>query len=118
MRKKVIYKSQLHLPQYVTKAYAGYDLRANFEVDLFIKPIGSSLNPADIFWVIRIGYKAEMSPGSHLSFKNCISIFNSRGSSMDDCKDDVCMMKMNLSEENFVIREEERINPVLMTKHK
>jgi dUTP pyrophosphatase len=118
MKENVIYISQHHLLQYVTKAYTGIDLRASFDVDLLIKPIGRSVIPSDIFLDIPIAYKAEISAGSQHSFKNGITIFNSPGNNKIVCRNDVCMMKMNLSEENFVIRYENRIDPMLMAKHR
>ncbi len=117
MRIKVINKSKHPLPQYSTEASSGMDLRANLENDVLLKPLERIMVPTGLFLEIPVGYEAQIRPRSGLAIKNGITILNSPGTIDADYRGEVCIILVNLSKENFVIKDGERICQMVISKH-
>lgn len=117
MRIKVINRSKHQLPQYSTEASAGMDLRANLESDILLQPMERVLVPTGLFLEIPVGYEAQIRPRSGLAVKNGITILNSPGTIDADYRGEVCIVLVNLSKENFVIKDGERICQMVISKH-
>ncbi len=117
MRIKVINKSKHPLPQYSTEASSGMDLRANLENDVLLKPLERIMVPTGLFLEIPVGYEAQIRPRSGLAVKNGITILNSPGTIDADYRGEVCIILVNLSKENFVIKDGERICQMVISKH-
>lgn len=114
---KVINKSKHQLPQYSTEASAGMDLRANLESDILLKPMERALVPTGLFLEIPVGFEAQIRPRSGLAVKNGITILNSPGTIDADYRGEVCIILVNLSKDNFVIKDGERICQMVIAKH-
>ena len=117
MRIKIINKSKHPLPQYSTEASSGMDLRANLENDVLLKPFERIMVPTGLFLEIPVGYEAQIRPRSGLAVKNGITILNSPGTIDADYRGEVCIILVNLSKENFVIKDGERICQMVISKH-
>lgn len=117
MRIKIINKSKHALPQYSTEASSGMDLRANLENDVLLKPLERIMVPTGLFLEIPDGYEAQIRPRSGLAVKNGITILNSPGTIDADYRGEVCIILVNLSKENFVIKDGERICQMVISKH-
>jgi len=117
MRIKIINKSKHPLPQYSTEASSGIDLRANLENDVLLKPLERIMVPTGLFLEIPDGYEAQIRPRSGLAVKNGITILNSPGTIDADYRGEVCIILVNLSKENFVIKDGERICQMVISKH-
>src|SRR5450759_669192 len=117
MRIKVINKSKHPLPQYSTEASSGMDLRANLENDVLLKPLERIIVPTGLFLEIPVDYEAQIRPRSGLAIKNGITILNSPGTIDADYRGEVCIILVNLSNENFVIKDGERICQMVISKH-
>jgi len=117
MRIKIINKSKHPLPQYSTEASSGMDLRANLENDVLLKPLERIMVPTGLFLEIPVGYEAQIRPRSGLAIKNGITILNSPGTIDADYRGEVCIILVNLSKENFVIKDGERICQMVISKH-
>jgi dUTP pyrophosphatase len=117
MKIKVINKSRHQLPGYSTQASAGMDLRANLEDEIIIKPMERVLVPTGLFLEIPVGYEAQIRPRSGLAIKSGITVLNSPGTIDADYRGEVCVILVNLSNENFVIRDGERICQMVIAKH-
>lgn len=117
MRIKIINKSKHPLPQYSTEASSGMDLRANLENDVLLKPLERIMVPTGLFLEIPDGYEAQIRPRSGLAIKNGITILNSPGTIDADYRGEVCIILVNLSKENFVIKDGERICQMVISKH-
>lgn len=117
MRIKIINKSKHPLPQYSTEASSGMDLRANLENDVLLKPLERIMVPTGLFLEIPVGYEAQIRPRSGLAVKNGITILNSPGTIDADYRGEVCIILVNLSKENFVIKDGERICQMVISKH-
>lgn len=117
MRVKVINKSKHELPGYSTTASAGMDLRANIDTDITLKPLERVIVPTGLYMEIPVGFEAQIRPRSGLAVKNGITILNSPGTIDSDYRGEVCIILVNLSNDNFVIRDGERICQVIFAKH-
>lgn len=117
MEIKIVNNSRHDLPKYSTDASAGMDLRANLEVDLIIKPMDRMLIPTGLFLEIPLGYEAQIRPRSGLAVKNGITILNSPGTIDADYRGEVCIILINLSKEDFIIKDGERICQMVIAKH-
>jgi dUTP pyrophosphatase len=93
------------------------DIRANLENDINLKPMERIMVPTGLFLEIPIGYEAQIRPRSGLAIKKGIAILNSPGTIDADYTGEVCVILVNLSDENFVIKDGERICQMVIAKH-
>jgi dUTP pyrophosphatase len=109
MQVKVINTSQHPLPAYETIASAGVDLRANLTDVIILKPLGRTLVKTGVFIEIPEGYEAQVRPRSGLALKKGITVLNSPGTIDADYRGEIGVILINLSNEDFVIENGERI---------
>ena len=117
MKVKVVNKSKHDLPHYSTPAAAGMDLRANILKPISLKPLERIIVKTGIFIELPIGYEAQVRPRSGLAFKNGITVLNSPGTIDADYRGEVGVILVNLSSEEFVIEDGERIAQMVIIKH-
>ena len=116
MKVQVINKSKHPLPQYATSLSAGMDLRANLESPIVLKPLQRCLVPTGIYMALPEGYEAQVRPRSGLAIKKGISVLNSPGTIDADYRGEVCVILVNLSTEDFVIEDGERIAQMVIAQ--
>jgi dUTP pyrophosphatase len=114
---KVINKSSHKLPHYETLASAGMDLRANLEESITLKPLERAIVPTGIFMELPVGYEAQVRPRSGLAAKKGISVLNAPGTIDADYRGEVGVILVNLSSEEFVVENGERIAQMVLAKH-
>jgi dUTP pyrophosphatase len=117
MKVKVVNKSKHSLPNYSTIASAGMDLRANIGHPIILKPLERAIVKTGIFIELPIGYEAQVRPRSGLAFKKGITVLNSPGTVDADYRGEVGVILVNLSSDDFVIEDGERIAQMVITKH-
>ena len=117
MNVKVINKSKHDLPHYSTPISAGMDLRANIDESIRLKPLERTIVKTGIFMELPIGYEAQVRPRSGLAFKKGITVLNSPGTIDADYRGEVGVILVNLSSEEFVIEDGERIAQMVIAKH-
>ena len=117
MKLKVINKSKHKLPQYTTELSAGMDLRANIDVDLLLKPMQRVLVKTGLFIELVPGYEAQVRPRSGLAFKKGITVLNSPGTIDADYRGEIGVILVNLSDDDFIITDGERIAQMVISKH-
>jgi dUTP pyrophosphatase len=117
MNVKVINKSKHDLPHYSTLTSAGMDLRANIDEAIRLKPLERTIVKTGIFMELPIGYEAQVRPRSGLAFKKGITVLNSPGTIDADYRGEVGVILVNLSSEEFVIEDGERIAQMVIAKH-
>ena len=117
MKVKVVNKSKHSLPNYSTIASAGMDLRANIGHPIILKPLERVIVKTGIFIELPIGYEAQVRPRSGLAFKKGITVLNSPGTVDADYRGEVGIILVNLSSDDFVIEDGERIAQMVITKH-
>ncbi|MFH0841681.1 MAG: dUTP diphosphatase [Bacteroidota bacterium] len=117
MKIRIVNRSKHGLPSYLTKASSGMDLRANIEKDIILKPMERILVPTGIFIEIPEGYEAQIRPRSGLAIKKGITGLNSPGTIDADYRGEISVILVNLSDEDFVIRDGERIGQMVIARH-
>ena len=117
MKIQVINKSKHPLPQYATSMSAGMDLRANLDAPITLKPLQRCLVPTGIFMALPEGFEAQVRPRSGLAIKKGISVLNSPGTIDADYRGEVCVILVNLSTEDFVIEDGERIAQMVIARY-
>lgn len=117
MKVKVVNKSKHSLPHYSTIASAGMDLRANIEESINLKPLERAIIKTGIFMELPVGFEAQVRPRSGLAFKKGITVLNSPGTVDADYRGEVGVILVNLSGEEFVIEDGERIAQMVIAKH-
>ncbi|MBP5172029.1 MAG: dUTP diphosphatase [Bacteroidales bacterium] len=114
---KIVNKSKHPLPQYATPQSAGMDLRANLEAPVTLKPMERKLIPTGLFIELPVGYEAQIRPRSGLAIKKGITVLNSPGTVDADYRGEVGVILVNLSQEDFVVEDGERICQMVIARH-
>ncbi len=117
MEIKIVNKSQNELPAYSTIHSAGMDLRANLNEPVVLKPLERKLIPTGLFIELPVGYEAQIRPRSGLALKKGITVLNSPGTIDADYRGEICVILINLSGEEFVIENGERICQMVVASH-
>ena len=117
MQIKIINRSQHPNPHYETEASAGMDLRANIEKSIVLKPLGRAIVPTGLYIELPIGFEAQVRPRSGLAAKKGVTVLNSPGTIDADYRGEIGVILVNLSEEEFVIENGERIAQLVIAKH-
>lgn len=114
---RIVNQSKHQLPAYETAWSAGMDLRANLEQAQELKPLERKLIPTGLFIELAEGYEAQIRPRSGLALKKGISVLNSPGTIDADYRGEIGVILVNLSQENYTVKDGERICQMVITKH-
>jgi len=117
MKIKIVNKSKHPNPNYETAFSAGMDLRANIEEPVLLKPLERALIKTGLFIELPEGHEAQIRPRSGLAYKKGISIVNSPGTIDADYRGEIGVLLVNLSSEDFVVNDGERICQMVIAKH-
>ena len=114
---KIINKSQHNLPNYETIASAGMDLRANLSEQITLKSLERTIVQTGLFIELPIGFEAQVRPRSGLAAKKGITVLNAPGTVDADYRGEIGVILVNLSNEDFIIENGERIAQLIIAKH-
>lgn len=117
MKIKIINKSKHPLPEYKTELSAGMDLRADLEEPVILKPLERKLIPTGLFLEIPAGYEAQVRPRSGMVLKHGLTCLNSPGTIDADYRGEVGVILANLSNEEFMVNDGERIAQLVIARH-
>ncbi|MCB0425820.1 MAG: dUTP diphosphatase [Mangrovimonas sp.] len=117
MKIKIINKSNHPLPNYETIASAGMDLRANLSEPRVLKPLERSIVGTGLFIELPIGFEAQVRPRSGLAAKKGITVLNAPGTVDADYRGEIGVILVNLSKEDFIVENGERIAQLVIAKH-
>ncbi len=117
MQVKIVNKSYNELPAYSTEMSAGMDLRANLEEPVILKPLERKLIPTGLFIELPKGYEAQIRPRSGLALKKGITVLNTPGTIDADYRGEIGVILINLSQEEFIIENGERICQMIIASH-
>lgn len=113
----VIVKTKNELPKYETINSAGMDLRANIEEPIVLKPMERRLIPTGLYMALPQGFEAQIRPRSGLAFKKGITVLNSPGTIDSDYRGELMVLLINLSTEEFIVNDGERIAQMVIARH-
>lgn len=117
MQIKIVNTSGHDLPAYETNASAGMDLRANLSEPVVLKPLGRAIIKTGLFIELPVGYEAQVRPRSGLAAKKGITVLNSPGTVDADYRGEIGVILVNLSAEDFIVENGERIAQLVIAKH-
>ena len=114
---QIINKSKHPLPQYATSLSAGLDLHANIEGNMTLRPMERRIIPTGLFMALPEGFEAQIRPRSGLALKKGITVLNAPGTIDADYRGEICVILVNLSTEDFVISDGDRIAQMVIARH-
>lgn len=117
MNLQIINKSKHQIPAYETEGSAGMDLRANIEEAITLKPLERVIVKTGLFIALPVGFEAQVRPRSGLAAKKGVTVLNAPGTVDADYRGEIGVILVNLSNENFVINDGERIAQLVIAKH-
>ncbi|MDG1037669.1 MAG: dUTP diphosphatase, partial [Polaribacter sp.] len=117
MNVQILNKSKHATPNYETEGAAGMDLRANIKETITLKPLERAIVKTGLFISLPIGYEAQVRPRSGLAAKKGITVLNSPGTVDADYRGEIGVILVNLSNEEFIINDGERIAQLIIAKH-
>ncbi len=117
MNVEIINKSRHPLPAYATPLSAGMDLRANLDQPIVLKPLQRCLVPTGLYIALPAGYEAQVRPRSGLAIKKGIGVLNAPGTIDADYRGEICVILVNLSPDDFVVEDGERIAQLVVARH-
>jgi dUTP pyrophosphatase len=117
MQVKIINNSKHPLPAYETIHSAGMDLRASLDAPVVLKTLERGLIPTGLFIELPVGYEAQIRPRSGLAFKKGVTVLNTPGTIDADYRGEVKVILVNLSNDEFVVEDGERIAQMIIAKH-
>lgn len=113
---KVIKEKNIELPKYETEGSAGMDVRANIEEPIILKSLDRILISTGLKVAIPEGYEIQVRPRSGLAIKHGITMLNSPGTIDSDYRGELKVIVVNLSNEDFTIKPNERIGQLVLNK--
>lgn len=116
MKVRIINHSKHPLPAYATEGSSGVDIRANLEESMIIRPLQRVLVPTGIFIEIPSGFEAQIRPRSGLALKQGITCLNSPGTIDADYRGEIKVILINLSGENQVVENGDRVAQAVFQK--
>ena len=117
MEVQIINKSKHATPNYETEGAAGMDLKANIESAITLKPLQRAIVKTGLFIALPIGFEAQVRPRSGLAAKKGITVLNSPGTVDADYRGEIGVILVNLSDEDFIVNDGERIAQLVVAKH-
>ncbi len=104
------------LPEYKTNGAAGADLHAYIEEDIKLHPMERRLIPTGVFVELSEGYELQVRPRSGLALKHGITVLNTPGTVDSDYRGELQVLLINLGNEDFVVKNGDRIAQAVVTK--
>lgn len=117
MKIEIINNSTHELPQYATSQSAGLDLRANLSESITLKPLERRLIPTGLHIALPEGYEAQVRPRSGLAYKKGVTVLNAPGTIDADYRGDIGVILINMSNEDFVVENGERVAQLVIAKY-
>lgn len=109
MQVKITNKSKHDLPKYETAGSSGMDIRANMDAVVSLKPLQRALIKTGLFLEMDPSIECQIRPRSGLALKKGLTVLNTPGTVDADYRGEVGVILINLSEEEVVIEDGERI---------
>ncbi|WBX71218.1 dUTP diphosphatase [Tenacibaculum retecalamus] len=117
MNVQIINKSKHQTPAYETEGSAGMDLRANLNEPVVLKPLERAIIKTGLFIALPNGFEAQVRPRSGLAAKKGITVLNAPGTVDADYRGEIGVILVNLSNEEFIVNDGERIAQLVIAKH-
>ena len=117
MKIEIINRSKHPLPKYETLLSAGMDLYANINEAIRLRPTQRALVKTGLFIALPDNYEAQIRPRSGLAYKKGVTVLNSPGTIDADYRGEIGVILINLSEDDFIIEDGERIAQMIVAPY-
>lgn len=114
---QVVNRGHQQLPAYATAQSAGMDLRANLAEPIVLHPLERRLIPTGLHIALPEGYEAQVRPRSGLALKHGLTVLNSPGTIDADYRGEIGVVLVNLSQDDFVVNDGERIAQMVIARY-
>ena len=104
------------LPSYATDGSSGMDLRADLDLPVTLRPLERQLIPTGLFIELPENYEAQIRPRSGLAVNKGITCLNTPGTIDSDYRGEIKVLLINLSSEEQVINNNDRIAQMVISK--
>lgn len=112
----IINQSNNAIPTYATSGSSGMDIRAHLENQIIIKPLERVLVPTGLFVQLPDNYEIQIRPRSGLALKNGLTCLNTPGTIDADYRGEIKVLLINLSNEDQIIQNNDRIAQMVIAK--
>lgn len=102
------------LPKYETALASGFDVRAQLDQPVTLRPGDRALIPTGLSFEIPGGFEIQARPRSGLAIKKGISLVNTPGTIDADYRGEVKIILINLGQETVEIADQERIAQLVL----
>ncbi len=82
-----------------------------------MKPLERRLIPTGLHIALPVGFEAQVRPRSGLALKKGITVLNTPGTIDADYRGEIGVVLINLSNEDFVVEDGERIAQMVIARH-
>ena len=106
---------KVKIPEYATPLSAGADIRARIDEPITVKPHARVMVPTGLKISLPEGYAALLYARSGLATKHGIALSNGVGVIDADYRGEIKVGLINLSDEEFIINDGERIAQLVIT---
>ncbi len=114
LRVKTLDHFKGELPAYQTPLASGFDVRAQLDQSIILKPGERALIATGLSFEIPAGFELQARPRSGLAAKHGISIVNTPGTIDADYRGEVKIILINHSLESFEIKDQERVSQLVL----
>ena len=102
------------LPAYQTTHASGFDVRAQIDAPITLKPGERALVSTALSFEIPPGFEIQARPRSGWAIKNGMSLMNTPGTIDADYRGEVKIILVNLGQEPVVVNDQERIAQLVL----
>lgn len=96
------------LPKYQSSGASGFDVRAQLDQPLTLKPMQRALIPTGLTFEIPHGYEIQARPRSGWAAKHGLSLMNTPGTIDADYRGEIKVILVNLGTEDVIIQDQDR----------
>ena len=109
----IVNHSHHPLPAYATQGSSGLDLRAFVTAPVQLAPLERALIPTGLHIALPNNWEAQVRPRSGLAIKQGLTCLNTPGTIDADYRGEIKVILINLSNENQVIQDGDRIAQIV-----
>lgn len=117
MKIDIVNTSGHKLPNYETLLSAGMDLRAVTPEPIVLGSLDRVIVKTGLFIALPGGYEAQVRPRSGLAAKKGVTVLNAPGTIDADYRGEIGVILVNLSKEEFIIENGDRIAQLVIAKY-
>lgn len=100
------YKGEL--PAYQSLGASGFDVRAQLDAPITLKPMERAMIPTALTFEIPVGYEIQARPRSGWAAKQGLTVLNTPGTIDADYRGEIKVIVANLGQEPVTINDQER----------